>query len=254
MRSTGRVSIVPTAQIICRIPILGALQEMNGGPRSSPVRTSPSGQTLKPLAVALKLLALVVVAAFVAGCGSEEEGLYEETYDSYFRSFSSDYEPASSVEDLAEGSEIVTGATLIDVQEGRLFAEADQKPELDPDKPVPAELNVNVNMVFETDDGTLYYVQLPRPNDTSVAQIRSVMPIGAASVIYLQPNEDPIVDGAGRWFNVREDGNEWFFTTPQGWILDHPERGIVSPLERMEILFAEMPASVATLDDWLPNK
>ena len=251
MRSTGRVSIVPTAQIICRIPILGALQEMNGGPRSSPVRTSPSVQTLKPLAVALKLLALTVVAVLVAGCGSEEEGLYEDTYDSYFRSFSSDYNPAGSLADLADQSAVVTKATLVDVQEGRLFAVADTKPELDPDKPVPAEFNVQLNMVFETDDGTRYYVQLPRPNDTSVAQIRSVMPIGATSVIYLQPNNDPIVDGEGRWFNVREDGNEWFFTTPQGWILDHPERGIDFPLESADHMFAEMPAPTDPLDDWL---
>ncbi len=254
MRSTGRVSIVPTAQIICRIPILGALQEMNDGPRSSPVRTAPSSQALKPLVVALKLLALVVVAAFVAGCGSEEEGLYEETYDSYFRSFSSDYDPADSIADLADQSEVVTKATLVDVEEGRIKADADTKPELDPDKPVPAEILVEVNLVFETADGTRYYVGLFRPNDSSVAKIRSVMPIGAASVIYLQPNHIPVVDAAGRWFNVREDGNEWLFTTPQGWILDHPEREIVSPLEGFDDLFADMPTSTGTLDDWLPEQ
>ncbi|MCY3850455.1 MAG: hypothetical protein OXF75_06600 [Acidimicrobiaceae bacterium] len=108
--------------------------------------------------------------------------------------------------------------------------------------------------MFETDDGTRYYVQLPRPNDTSVANIRSVMPIGAKSVIYLKPDNDPLVDGAGRWFNVREDGNEWFFTTPQGWILDHPERGIVFPLESADHMFAEMPALTDPLDDWLPEQ
>ena len=218
------------------------------------MRTSPGRPRLKPLAVALQVLALTVVAVLVAGCGSEEEGLYEETYDSYFRSFSSDYEPAESLADLADQSEVVTRATLADVKEGRLFAVADQEPELEPNKPVPAEFSVHVNMVFEAEDGTPYFVQLPRPNDSSVNQIRSVMPIGATSVIYLQPNNDPIVDGNGRWFNVREDGNEWYFTTPQGWILDHPERGIVSPLERMEILFSQMPDSVAALDDWLPEQ
>ena len=211
-------------------------------------------QTSRHFAVAPIVLALVVAALLVAGCGSDDEALYEETYDSYFRSFSSDYDPADSLADLADQSEVVTKAKLVDVEEGRLFAVADQKPELEPNKPVPAEFSVQVNMVFEADDGTRYFVQLPRPNDSSVAQIRSVMPIGATSIIYLQPNNDPIVDGKGRWFNVREDGNEWFFTTPQGWILDHPERGIVSPLERMEILFRQMPASVAALDDWLPEQ
>ena len=217
-------------------------------------RDTLPNQTQKRLRVVPIVLALVAAAVLLAGCGSSDDGLYEETYDSYFRSFTSDYDPADSLADLADQSKVVTKATLVDVKEGRLFAVADQKPELEPNKPVPAEFSVQVNMVFEADDGTRYFVQLPRPNDSSVAQIRSVMPIGATSVIYLQPNNDPIVDGKGRWFNVREDGNEWFFTTPQGWILDHPERGIVSPLERMEILFRQMPASVATLDDWLPEQ
>ncbi len=203
----------------------------------------------------LNLLAGAVLLALLAvSCGSGETGLYEETYDSYFGSFLSDYDPADTLEDLAGQSEVVTKATLVDVEEGRLFAAAEEEPELDPNKPVPAEILAEVNLVFETADGTRYYVGLFRPNDSSVARIRSVMPIGAASVIYLVPNDIPVVDGAGRWFNIREDGNEWYFTTPQGWILDHPERGIVSPLESFDDLFAEMPASTESLDDWLPEQ
>lgn len=197
-------------------------------------------------------------ACLAAGCSSADSSadseLFEETYDSYFNSLSYDYDPARNKEDLAEQSEITVKAKLIGVEEGRIFAVADEKPELDPDKPVPAEYNVKLNFVFEGEDGTRYYVQLPRPHDSSVARVRAVMPIGAESIIYLQPDNDPIVDGEGRWFNVREDGNEWFFTTPQGWILDHPERGIVSPLEGFDDLFAEMPASTSKLDDWLPEQ
>lgn len=202
----------------------------------------------------LSVTVVGLLAVLVFGCGSGDSGLYDETYDSYFRSFSYDYEPAETKGDLADLSEVVVKATLVDVQEGRLFAVADEKPELEPDEPIPAEYNVKLNFVFETDDGTRYYVQLPRPHDSSIAQVRSVMPIGAASVIYLQPDNDPIVDGAGRWFNVREDGNEWYFTTPQGWILDHPERGITFPLERADHMFAVMPALTDPLDDWLPEQ
>ncbi len=211
-------------------------------------------QTQKRLRVVPIVLTLVAAAVLLAGCGSSDDGLYEETYDSYFRSFTSDYDPADSLVDLADQSKVVTKATLVNVEEGRIKADADTKPELDPDKPVPAEILVEVNLVFETADGTRYYVGLFRPNDSSVARIRSVMPIGAASVIYLVPNDIPVVDGAGRWFNIREDGNEWLFTTPQGWILDHPERGIVSPLEGFDNLFAEMPTSTETLNDWLPKQ
>ena len=196
----------------------------------------------------------LLIALLAVSCGSGDEGLYDETYDSYFGSFSSDYEPADSIADLANQSEVATKATLVDVEEGRLWAKSDTKPELDPDKPVPADIHVEINLLFETAEGTRYYVGLFRPNDSSVAQIRSVMPIGAASVIYIKRRSDPTEYNGGKTFNVREDGNEWYFTTPQGWILDHPERGIVSPLERMEILFRQMPASVATLDDWLPDQ
>lgn len=202
----------------------------------------------------LNALTVALVAVLLSACSSGDDGLYEETYDSYFRSFSADYEPADSLTDLADQSEVVTKATLVNVEEGRLWAKTEEKPELDPDKPVPADIWVNLNLVFETDDNTRYYVQLFRPNDTSVAQIRSIMPIGSASVIYLQPNGDPIVDAGGKWFNVREDGNEWYFTTPQGWILDHPERGIVFPLESADHMFAKMPALTDPLDDWLPAK
>ena len=194
------------------------------------------------------------LALLAAGCGSsEEDALSEVTFDSYFASSASDYNPAYSLEELADQSTVATRATLVDVEHGRLFAVADEEPVLDPDKPVPAGIHAHVNLVFEIADDTRYYVQVYRPYDSSVDQIRSIMPIGSSSVIYLQPQKDPIVDGEGRWFKVREDGNEWYFTTPQGWILDHPEKGIVLPRENTEEWAARfgIPAS-STLDDWLP--
>ena len=199
-----------------------------------------------------------VVASFalmVVSCGSSgEDTLFEETYDSYFASFSSDYNPARSLKELADQSAVVTRATLVDVEQGRILAVADEAPVLDPDKPVPAEILVWINLVFKGADDTRYYVGLFRPNDSSVDQIRSVMPIGSSSAIYLRPNIDPIQNPDDvTWFNTREDGNEWYFTTPQGWILDHPEKGIVLPMENIEEekAFLNIPAA-STLDDWLP--
>ena len=203
----------------------------------------------------LNLLTVTLLLTLLAvSCGSDKNGLYEETYDSYFGSFSSDYEPADSLADLADQSEVVTKATLVGVEEGRLWAKSDTKPELDLDKPVPADIHVEINLVFETAEGTRYYVGLFRPNDSSVAQIRSVMPVGAASVVYIKRRSDPTEYNGGKTFNVREDGNEWYFTTPQGWILDHPERGIGFPLEGAHHMFTEMPAPTDPLDDWLPEQ
>lgn len=175
-------------------------------------------------------------------CGSsvESEEVFAYTYDSYFQSFTIEYNPAVTVEDLAERSAIVVEATLIDIENGRFFGVSETEPE-----------GVTLNLEFETDDKTRYFVQVPRPMDSDIKQLRTILPIGSQSVIYLQPNNDPL---EGVWHNTRVDGNEWYFTTPQGWILDHPERGIVFPLvdNESEPPFSEVPADISDdLSDWL---
>ena len=189
------------------------------------------------------LFTTVALIAVACGASSESEESFAYTYDLYFQSFSYDYNPAGSVEDLANRSTVAAIATLIDVENGRFFGASETEPE-----------GVTLNLVFETDDETRYYVQVPRPMDSDVEQLRSVLPIGSQSVIYLQPNNDPL---EGVWYNTRNDGNEWYFTTPQGWILDHPERGIVFALvdNQPEPPFPEVPADIsAELGDWLVSE
>ena len=190
----------------------------------------------------LQYLAFAIAALIAVACGSnaEPEGAFSYSYDSYFQSFAFDYNPATTAEDLAKRSTVVVEATLVDVKNGRFFGASETEPE-----------GVTLNLVFETDDKTRYYVQLPRPMDSDVTQLRSVLPIGSQSVIYLQPNNDPL---EGVWHNTRSDGNEWYFTTPQGWILDHSERGIVFPLvdNELEPPFREAPTGASdSLKDWL---
>lgn len=186
------------------------------------------------------LLTTVALIAVACGASAESEESLAYTYDSYFQSCSYDYNPAVSVEELANRSTVAAIATLIDVENGRFFGASETEPE-----------GVTLNLVFETDDMTRYYVQVPRAMDSDVKQLRSVLPIGSQSVIYLQPNNDPL---EGVWYNIRSDGNEWYFTTPQGWILDHPERGIVFALvdNQSEPPFPEGPADLsAELRYWL---
>ena len=196
----------------------------------------------KLLTWVLGFLTLVLVAA---GCESHSESdeVFVDTYDSYFQSFSIDYNPSPDIEDLSRRSTVVVEAVLVDVEDGRFIADLETEP-----------LWFHINLVFEADDKERYYVELPRPNDSSVDQLRSVLPIGARSVVYLQPNNDPL---EGVWFNSRADGNEWFFTTPQGWILDHPERGIVFPLEdsKNESPFLDTLMNPGqSLGDWLVSE
>jgi len=166
---------------------------------------------------------------------------YPDTFESYLASFSNDYEPAQNILELADWSGVVTKAVWVDIEEGRFFGESEERPQ-----------GLHLNLVFETDQGRRFYVELPRPFDSSIEQLRSVFPLGSESVIYLQPNNDPL---ESVWFNTRDDGNEWFFTTPQGWILDHPERGLISPLDygSAGLLADASGLDDPTLDEWAPN-
>jgi len=166
---------------------------------------------------AITFAALLMALFSACSSGDEPEGAFVDTYDTYFESFSSDYNVAPNIASLAEGSAVAVTAELVDVEDGRYFGEAEGKPE-----------GVHLNLVFRDREDTVYYVQIPRPMDSDVDQLKKVLPIGSTSVIYLIPNTDPLDEG---WFNAKNDGTEWFFTTPQGWILDHPERGVVWPLE-----------------------
>lgn len=205
-----------------------------------PVSDSPDPAVTQKLAkhrvrlCLLQGLLFTTVSLIAAACGSsaESEEAFAYTYDSYFQSFAYDYNPAVTIEDLGKRSTVVAKAMLIDVENGRFFGASETEPE-----------GVTLNLVFETNDKTRYYVQVPRPMDSNVKQLRSVLPIGSQSVIYLQPNNDPL---EGVWYNTRNDGNEWYFTTPQGWILDHPERGIVFALvdDQSEPPFPEVPADI----------
>lgn len=209
------------------------------------MRTTPATQKPASLRVHYRLLrglAVTIASLMAVACGSstDTDEAFAYTYDSYFQSFAIEYNPAATVEDLAERSTIVVEATLIDIEDGRFFGASETEPE-----------GVTLNLEFETDDKTRYFVQVPRPMDSDVEQLRSILPIGSQSVIYLQPNNDPL---EGVWHNTRADGNEWYFTTPQGWILDHPERGIVFPLvdNESEPPFPEVPADISNdLRNWL---
>ncbi len=172
------------------------------------------------------------------GCGSSAAESEPVTFQEYVASFTFDYNPAASLADLSVRSSVVAQAQLLDVEDGAIFGTTPEDP----------AANHSLNLIFETDDGERYYVELPRPAYMSVEQLRAAMPLDSASVIYLQPNNDP---RDANFFNVRE-GPTWFFTTPQGWILADPERGNITPLEGTDSLGFEAPdGGDADLRAWL---
>ena len=178
---------------------------------------------------------LVVLLTLVTSCSISSES---ETFETSLTASTADFNPAATAADLAERSQVAVEVTLVDVEDGRYFGDQQGEPE-----------GVHLNLVFESGQGDTYYVQIPRSIDSDVDTLRELFPLGSRNVIFLIPNDDPI---DGIWFNVREDGNEWFFTTPQGWILEDPGRGIIWPLRGLtdEPPFPEDPAP-RDLEDWL---
>lgn len=185
------------------------------------------------------LLALGALVLPIFGCGSDDEPDADPvTFEGWAGSVITDYDPATSLTDLSSRSTIVTEATLVDIEDGAIFGSS----------PDDEAASYSVNLIFETEAGDRYYVERPRPAYMGIDELRAVMPLGAASVIYLQPNNDP---RGQNYFNLRE-GPTWFFSTPQGWILDDPERGIGTPLESLDMLGFEPPADGDTdLRAWL---
>lgn len=177
----------------------------------------------------------VIVLATLTACSQASRE--ELTFDEYVTSFAYDYEPAPSLVALAERSAVVTEATLVAVEEGAVYG----------NQPADSAM-VHLNLVFESPTGNRYYVQLPRSPEVPFDETAAVFPIGATNVIFLQPNDDPLEN----WSNYREDGNEWFFTTPQGWIIDFPGRGVIHPLEPEASFGIPDPASPEALSSWLP--
>ena len=192
----------------------------------------------------MSLFATAVVVVALPACGGADSAREfdpnTETFETFLNSVTYEYDAASSVEELAERSGVVAKATLIDVEDGRIFGESQDDP----------FASRTLNLVFGAVDGSTYYVEVPRPADSSVDRLREVFPIGGASIIFLQPNNDP----PENWFNAREDGNQWFFTTPQGWIVEMAEGKVTVPfVPAGDIGFAIPSGGDADLEAWIPN-
>ena len=166
------------------------------------------------------------------------------SFDEYFASFGFDYEPAADREALAEGSTVVVDAILVDLVDGRIFGQS-------ADDPFASR---NAFFVFESDHlADRIYVELPRPSDVDLERLWEAMPQGNRSVIYVRPIPPLPAAEEALWFNARKDGDQWWFTTPQGWILDLPGRGEIIMPVGLTASLADAPAEGSKLEDWLPD-
>jgi hypothetical protein len=122
------------------------------------------------------LLAGCVLVFAMLGCRSDADDTAPVTFDEWAGSVITDYNPATSLADLAARSIVVTRATFVDIEDGAIFGSS----------PDDGAASHSVNLIFETDAGDRYYVERPRPTYMAIEELRSVMPLGASSVIHLQ--------------------------------------------------------------------
>lgn len=190
------------------------------------------------------LSAMAVLA--LAGCGdSANEQPVAMSYDEYFTSFAFDFEPAADRAGLADRSEAVVSATLVDVVDGPVYGSSATD---------PAGSRFAVFM-FEAATGEQLAVRLPRPNMSDLAALRDAMPIGDRAVLYLVPVPKIPDSEKGLWFGIDENVQQWEPTTPQGFILErHADGGsyvVDVPIDGGDEI-GDAPAPGSDISAWLP--
>lgn len=189
------------------------------------------------------LLGSVLIASLaVSACGSDDEpvaaapGLFDIVR-------AGDYEPASTLSELADRSDRVAMGTIVDVEEGWRFGDA-------PDDPASSRM---IELIVESGepDGPIHVVW-PYVHGYEIDAIRESMPIGAPVVLYLSDFRT-IADEPG-WYHLGPDDQHthWMLTTPQGIVLADSEAG-VAVLGDPSAPFNDAPSLDAEFTEWVAD-
>jgi hypothetical protein len=194
----------------------------------------------------MTVAALVLMSAVACGNGSaESEYTNAMTYELYFDSFGSDFEPAASLAELADRSDVVTLGRLVDVVDGPIFAD-------DPADPLAARYAI---FVFETDDGIVPVV-MDRPNTSRIETLKPVMPLNARAALYLHKIEQLPDDEAQLWHGLELP--IFTFTTPQGLIWEQQPGDpatIDAPIHGgSDFPLADAPAAGSAIESWVVER
>lgn len=197
-----------------------------------------------------KAILFATIGLLAISCAaSEEASVYADqiTYDLYFDSFSSHFEPATTLDELAARSDNVITGTLIDVVDGPVFGDATDDP----------NATRHVVLVFESDSVnglTQTRVMLPRPNTSVIETLRPVMPIGAHAALYL--SEFPQVPETESQYWHQLERPLWQPTTAQGIIWErtpHDTTSIEVPISGgSDFPFQDAPPDNSDISAWLP--
>jgi len=153
-----------------------------------------------------------------ASCGTGESQP-EQTLDDYFRSFSYDYEPADDSRELRDRSEVVVVTRVVSIDDGSRFGDP---PSAD-DASRHLRLNLESALLAEP-----IVIELPRPPFVSVESIRGWLPLKTEVIVFV--NRSPRVPEAAQEFWENRPSDLWQLASPQGFVLNLPDRGWYQPL------------------------
>jgi hypothetical protein len=205
------------------------------------------------LSLLVPVLLLPIAAAACAQAAKPSTPPGQNDFLRLYRGYQADYEPAATMAQLAEWSEVVAVGRLKEIREGRKVGVAAEDPGRAEHLIYVFEITENVKGAVP---GDVAYVQALKPslepaerfdaaapkNDPAVLYLRSASPPPSDKVVVAPPNALPANARLMR------------FTTPQGFVI-LLRGGVVSPLEQRgpsQPLFRKGDPDQKNLRSWLP--
>ena len=121
-----------------------------------------------------------------------------------------DYDPAQSLDDLRDRSDVVIVAEVVKVSDGARFLADNSE----------STAMRFLRLTFRSEStGEFYPVDLPRPRNISWTAARDALPIGSRAVIYLVDVLPRMTTDEKKFWRGLPADHYWQFATPQGFVL-----------------------------------
>jgi hypothetical protein len=221
--------------------------------RTAPRRSAPALLLLIVVAVSACARATEPAAPPAPPARAATAGTTHVRFLQLYRGYGSDYDPASTVTELARRSEVVAVGRLKEIREGRILGSAR-------DDPGRTEHLLYVFNVIETPKGALRskiaYVEAPKPSLAPATSFDAAAPKGAKALLYLR-FASPTARGESSFAapNPLPPGEPLLsFTTPQGFLI-HTGGRVAHPLASgrpSQPLFTAVDPRPTDLRAWLP--
>jgi hypothetical protein len=181
--------------------------------RSAPPPSEPPSRRTAAAGVSIAVAVGIVAALFFWPRSAPDLALDQLFGGAY------DYEPAGNAVALRDRSEVVTVARVVSIDDGARFG--------DPPTADDASTFVRFTLASALMEEPIV-LELPRPPYVSVDVIRGWVPLDTEFIVYVN-RAPPVSEGYQEFWEGRLD-DFWRLTTPEGLIVNLPDRGWYQPL------------------------